>query len=196
MKTFPLSTKGERAAGILFSILFTACMGLLVFVLRNNITMLIVSLLTSVLLVVLLGFYVVMVTKAVCVYHPEERTLEIKGYPGQTIDLTKTTLLQTLPRKSGHAIVRILVFTDAEGEIVATVPTYFTHRQGVLAEPMAMEMANELGLEFKANVPVWEYDEEERKKHDEEMARQAKEDRKKRRQDRINYRINKRRNQK
>ena len=48
----------------------------------------------------------------------------------------------------------------------------FTSRQGVEAEPLAEELAQIMGLEFIANVPKWEYDEEARKLHDAEVAEQ------------------------
>ena len=84
--------------------------------------------------------------------------------------------------KSGQVEGRSLAFADEEGNVVAIVPTYFTSNRGMAAEPMAKGMAADLGIEFQANVPEWEYDEEARKAHDIEVAKQQKEDAKKRRQ--------------
>ena len=80
-------------------------------------------------------------------------------------------------------------FTDAEGKVVAIIPTYFTSKRGVESEPMAKELAQALNVHFKANVPAWEYDEEARKIHDEEVARQEKENNKARREARKAARV-------
>ena len=50
---------------------------------------------------------------------------------------------------------------------------------------MAKAMAADLGIEFLANVPEWEYDEEARKAHEIEVEKQRKEDAKKRREGKI-----------
>ena len=106
----------------------------------------------------------------------ENNILRVTGFQERTIDLSKVASLQTITVKSGHVESRSLAFADAEGGVVAIVPTYFTSKRGVLAEPMAMELAKELNLEFIANVPAWEYDEEARKAHEIEVEKQEKED--------------------
>jgi hypothetical protein len=75
---------------------------------------------------------------------------------------------------------RMLVFSDDQENIVATLPTMFLSRSGLQAEPFAKELAQYLGLAFKANVPLWEYDEEARKEHEKQVALEEKENRKKR----------------
>ena len=165
MKEYRLSSPEERLAGISFSVVMVIVFGILLFTVRGNLTMLITCTLAVLLITVLLGFYVLSVLKAACVLDPKAKTMEVKGFPTYTVDLSGAVLLQTLPRRSGHTSVRCLVFSDTDDKIVAAVPTLFTYKQGVRAEPLAMEIAKELGIEFKENVPVWEYDKEEMKKH-------------------------------
>jgi hypothetical protein len=125
---------------------------------------------------------VVNVTKAAVIHDPSSRELKVQGFRDRIIDLDQVACLQTITVKSGHVESRSLAFSDAEGNVIAIVPTYFTSNRGMRAEPMAKEMAADLGIEFQANVPEWEYDEEARKAHDIEVAKQQKEDAKKRRQ--------------
>lgn len=188
MKKYPLSTPAERAAGIAFSIIIIAVMGVLLYALRNNLAILLLISAGVILVAFILILYVMNVTKAACVYEPHTRKLKILGFRERTIDLNKVACLQTITVKSGHVESRSLAFTDAEGSVVAIVPTYFTSKRGVLAEPMAKAMAADLGLEFQENVPAWEYDEEARKAHEIEVAKQQKEDAKKRRANKIAYR--------
>lgn len=188
MKKYPLSTAAERTAGILFSVLSIALAALLLYYLRDNMMVLVMSgILVSIVVFVLL-LYVFNVTKAVIVHNPKENVLRVKGFQERVIDLNKVTMLQTITVKSGHVEGRSLAFSDAEGEVVAIVPTYFTSNRGMGAEPMAKKMAADLGIEFLANVPEWEYDKEARKAHDIEVAKQQKEDSKKRRAAKVAYR--------
>jgi hypothetical protein len=72
---------------------------------------------------------------------------------------------------------RNLVFTDAGGQVTASVPTFFTANQGAQAEPLAMELAQALGIDFKPTLQPWEYDREKRKEHEKELAQAAKAER-------------------
>lgn len=182
MKKFQLSTPGERALGILFSFIFTAALIVLVIAVRQDLTMFIATALGAVLIIVVLALYVVNVTKAACYVDVENRTLRVTGLRERNIDLSTAKYLQTLTVKNGHVEGRSLAFSDAEDGVIAVVPTYFTSKRGALAEPMAMEIAKELGLEFISNVPAWRYDKEARKAHEIEMQQQEKEDAKKRRE--------------
>lgn len=182
MKKYPLSTPAERTAGIIFSLIMTAVLAVLLYALRSDLTILLLTAAGVVLVVSILALYVLNVTKAACVYDPATNTLKVLGFQERIIDLSKVTCLQTVTVKSGHVESRSLAFTDAEGAVVAVVPTYFTSKRGVLAEPMAKGMAAELGLEFQTNVPAWEYDEEARKAHEIEVALQEKEDAKARKE--------------
>lgn len=184
MKKYYLSTPAERTTGIIYSVIMTAVLALLLYALRGDLTILLLTAAGVVLVVGILVLYVLNVNKAACVHDPATNTLKVLGVQERTIDLSKVTCLQTLTVKSGHVEGRSLAFTDAEGAMVAVVPTYFTSKRGVLAEPMAKEMAADLGLEFIANVPAWEYDEEARKAHEIEVAEQEKADAKARKEGR------------
>ena len=180
MKQFQLSSPKERIAGIVFSVLIIVCFGILLYALRNNTGLVIMCALGAVLLTVLLVFSVVSMLKTECIVDATAKTLEVKGFPSYTKDISQAVLLQTLPRKSGHSVTRVLVFTDAEENIIATVPTLYTHKQGMMADPMAKEMAAYLGIAFQANVPAWEYDKEAFKQHQKEEAEAEKGERKER----------------
>ena len=182
MKKYPLSTAAERTAGIVFSVIMAAVLGFLLYVLRTNLPILLITGAGVILVAVILLLYVVNVTKAAVIHDPSSRQLKVQGFRDRTIDLDQVACLQTITVKSGHVESRSLAFSDAEGNVIAIVPTYFTSNRGMRAEPMAKEMAADLGIEFQANVPEWEYDEEARKAHDIEVAQQQKEDAKKRRQ--------------
>ena len=182
MKTFPLSTAKERITGIIFSVIMCAVIIGLLYVLRNNLSILILAALCAIVIIAVLLLYVFNVTKAVCIADPETKTIYVKGFKDRTIDLSAAAQLETIMNKTGHVESRSLAFTDAQGNVVAIVPTYFTSKRGFLAEPMAKELANAFGLNFQANVPLWEYDEEARKAHDIEVAQQEKEAAKARRE--------------
>lgn len=175
MKTYRLTTNLERIAGISFSVVITACLVLLLYVLRNDITVLILTTVGSLVLIAALVFYVLSAAKAACIPDRENKKLHVKGVKDYTLDLTNAATLETVAVKNGHSISRILVFTDAEGNVIGTVPTLFTYHQGVQAEPMAIELAKDLGLAFKANVQPWEYDKEKRAEHDKQVELEEKE---------------------
>lgn len=182
MKTYPLSTPSERTTGIIFSVIMTVVLGFLLFILKEDLLVMLLTAAGIAVVVAILVLYIMNVAKAACVYDPETNTLKVMGFQERTIDLTKVTYLQTITVKSGHVEGRSLAFSNSNDEMVAIVPTYFTSNRGVLAEPMAKEMAADLGLEFIANVPAWEYDEEARKAHEIEVAQQEKEEARKRKE--------------
>lgn len=184
MKQYYLSTPAERVAGIAYSLVMSVVLLLLLYALRGNLAILLLTAVGVLLVVGILLMYVLNVSKAACIPDVKNRSLKVTGLHPRTIDLTNAVCLETITVKSGHIESRSLAFTDAEGRAVAIVPTYFTSKRGVLAEPMAKELAAALNLEFKANVPVWEYDEEARKAHDIEVAQQEKEEAKARKEGR------------
>ena len=196
MKKFPLSTSAERAAGVAFTAAMLALFGLLLYTLRGNLTMLIVCGLGVGLIGLLLIIYCVNVVKASVMVDSENKLLHVIGVKSYTLDLKDATLLQTFARKNGQTTIRLLVFSDQEDEIVASVPTMYTFRQGIWADPVAKEIAAELGIDFKQNVPDWELDKEKYKEHMKEEAEREKKEAKERRQNKIKYRIEKRKNQK
>ena len=184
MKKYPLSTPAERNVGVAFSLVAVAVLVILVYAIRDNLAVMLMTALGAILVAAILVLYMLNVSKAACVHDPATNTLKVLGVRERTIDLNKVACLQTITVKSGHVEGRSLAFTDAEGGMVAIVPTYFTSNRGMQAEPMDKEMAADLGLEFQANVPAWEYDEEARKAHEIEVAQQEKEDAKRRKEGR------------
>ena len=195
MKEFHLSTSGERIGSCAFASAMAVCFGALLVALRGNMGLLITCGAGALLITVLLVISAVSMLKAVCVVDPEKKTVDVKGMPAYTVDVSKAVQLQTLPRKNGQATTRVLVFSDEEDQIVATIPTMFTHKQGMMAEPMAEEMAAALGIAFKRNIPEWEFDKKLYEEHMKQVAEEEREAAKKRREERMRNRINKRKNQ-
>jgi hypothetical protein len=191
MKEFRLSTQAERIASISFSAAIIAAFGILLYALRSQLWLMILCGLFVLLISAMLVIYVINVLKSVCIVDTQNKTIEVRGIANFTADISKAVLLQTIGKKNSQTSVRVLVFTDEEMEIVAKVPTMFTFKQGILAEPMAKEMAKELGIEFKENVPVWEYDKEAYKQHQKEEAEREKREAKERRKARFAWRIKK-----
>lgn len=188
MKTFRLSTDKERIAGIAFSAVAVVCFAVLLYVLRKDLSILILCAMGVVILTAVLGAYVYVVARASCTPDPQNKLLHVKGLRDYTLDLRNAATLETIAIKNGHVIGRALIFTDAQGAVVGSVPTMFTSRQGVLAEPMAIELAKELGLSFKANLNPWDYDEKARIEHDKQVALEEKEASKARRAAKIKAR--------
>lgn len=185
MKEFRLSTPADRATGISISVGAIVCLGLLVYSLRDQLGLMIVFGLFSLLITVLLVCYVVNVLRAACIVDMENQSMEVRGTVNFTVDISKVVLLQTAASRMGHTVMRTLIFTDADDQTVAAVPTMFLAKQGVQAEPMAKEMARELGIAFKETVPLWEYDAEAFKQHQKEVAEQQKRETKERRKARF-----------
>jgi len=195
MKEFRLSTAAERAVGISFTAAMFVVFALLLYALRGNTLLLLFCGLGVVLISALLIVYVLGVLKAVAVVDAENRQLHVRGVRDQTVDLKNATLLQTIARKNGQSTVRVLVFSDENEQIVATVPTMFTFRQGIWADPMAKEMAEALGIAFQQNVPDWQLDKQKYQEHVQEEAEREKQEAKERRQKKMALRIQKRKNQ-
>ena len=180
IKEFQLSTKKDRILSVCFCVVMIAAFGALVYALRSNTLLLILCGLFGLLLSVLMVISVVSMLKAKCIVNSDTKTLEVKGNPSYTKDISSATLLQTMAKKNSQATSRMLVFSDAEENVIATIPTLFTSRQGILAEPMAKEMAQFLGIDFQANVPAWEYDKEAYQQHLKDEAEREKAERKER----------------
>lgn len=196
MKKFPLSTAAERAAGTGFTAAMIAVFALLLYALRGNTMLLITCGLGVALISVMLIIYVISVLKASATVDSEKKLLHVSGVKNYTLDLKEATMLQTFARKNGQTTVRLLVFSDRDDEIIASVTTMFTFRQGIWADPVAKEIAAELGIKFKQTVPDWEFDKELYKKHMQEEAERQRKEAKERRQKKMQLRINKRRKQK
>lgn len=203
MNKFYLSTKKERTKGIAFSVVMIAVMVALLFLLQTDLVILLLTAAGVLLLSAVLVYYMLHVTRAAVVALPQEKKIRVEGVRGFELDLSEAVCLETIPVKNGQVMGRALAFSDAEGKVIGIVPTMFTARQGVDAEPMAMELAQVLGLEFHANVPRWEYDEEAMKIHEKEVAEQEKKDaaarreaKKKLREDKIRKKMQENKNEK
>ena len=176
MKEFRLTTAAERAAGVAFTAAVIVAFGALVFALRGDLLLMIFSALASLLIAVLLVVYVRGSLRAAALVDAEKKLLHIRGVKDYTVDVSDATLLQTVARKNGQSTVRLLLFSGKDEEIIATVPTLFTFRQGIWADPVAKEMAAALGIGFQQNVPDWQLDKKKYEEHvKEEAARQKQE---------------------
>lgn len=196
MKKFLLSTAKERAAGVAFTAAMLILFAALLYALRGNIMLLIFCGLGIALISVLLVIYCVNVLKTAAIVDAENKQLHIQGVKNYTLNLKDAVLLQTIARKNGQSTIRLLVFSDKDENIIATVPTMFTFRQGIWADPVAKEIAAELGIAFQQNVPDWELDKEKYKEHVKEEAEREKRESKERRQQKMQSRIEKYKKQK
>lgn len=194
MKEFRLSTANERNLSAAFTAVMLVVFAVMLYHLRTNTMLLIFCGLGIALISALLIVYVLNVMKAAVVVDPENKVLHVRGVRNETLDLKDAVLLQTIARKNGQSTIRLLVFSNEDEEIIATVPTMFTFRQGIWADPVAKEIAAALGIGFKQNVPDWELDKEKYKKHMEEEAEREKQEAKERRKKKMELRIQKRKN--
>ena len=191
MKTFRLSSDKERISSLVFCFAAVVVFLLLLFALRREPAILILAAIGVVILSAVLGIYAYIVVRAVCIPDAQAKKLHVKGLRDYTLDLSEAATLETVGIKNAHTMTRALIFRDAEGKVVGSVPTLFTSRQGVLAEPMAIELAQALNLSFIANLNPWDYDENARIEHEKQVAIEEKEAAKKRREAKIIARRNK-----
>lgn len=170
MKTYRLSSAGERTAGLLISLILLLCMAFLLRLLWGDLLTFVICAVSCLLVAAGLGFYLINVFRAACIPHQEDILMEVKGYPDYFVYLSDAASLETVAYKNGPMVTRTLVFRNASGEVTATVPTYFTSNQGVQAEPLARELAEVLGIAFKPSLEPWEYDKQLRRQHQKELA--------------------------
>lgn len=168
MNSFRLSGPGERTAGVLVSAGMLTGMVCLVISLRGDLLACLMCAAAGLLLAAGLGLYVANLLKTACIPLGREK-LKIQGISEDILELSGAVCLETVPQKNGPVARRMLVFTDAQGAVVASVPTYFTRNQGAQAEPVARDLAAAMGLRFRPSLEPWEYDPQARK---ERQARQ------------------------
>lgn len=173
MNCFRLSGPGERAAGVVISAGMVVGMVCLVILLWGDWLACLVCVAAGLLLTAGLGLYVANLLKAACVPLGEGK-LKLQGLPEETLELSGAVCLETVPQKNGPVARRMLVFTDAQGTVVASVPTCFTRNQGAQAEPVARELAAAMGLRFRPSLEPWEYDPKARKEHQAQQEEQEK----------------------
>ena len=191
MKEFRLSKTADRVSGVIAAVGVTAAFAALMYSVRTNIALLIFCGLGAVLICGLLFLYARNVFRAVCIADAETKRLEVRGIKDATVDVSRATLVQTVIRKNGQSNVRVILFSDEEDQIVAVVPTMYTTRGGIWADPVAKEMAEFLGIAFQQNVPDWEFDRKKYQEHVREEEARQREETKERRKKKMQLRIQK-----
>lgn len=182
MKKFRLSKPYDRVMGIAIATLATAGLGLLIYAMRHDTGLLIFCALAAVLICGLMVMYVINVFRAVCIADAETKKVDVRGLKNYELDVSEATLVQTVVRKNGQMLSRIIVFCNDEEKIIGAVPTMHTYRGGIWADPLAREMAEHLGIPFQQSVPDWEFDMKKYREHmqeEEEKQRQADKERRK-----------------
>jgi hypothetical protein len=176
MKIYRLSSTAERLAAVLISVILILSMILLCCLFSRDAFSLIICALCSVLVSAALIFYVANIMKAAVIPQPDG-ILTVKGIDDTKVNISSAVLLETAALKTGPVATRTLIFRDEAGEVVTSVPAFFTSNQGAQAEPLAMELAEAMGLTFNATLEPWEYDRKLRKQHMKEVALEEKEQR-------------------
>ena len=179
MKIYHLSSTAERLVAVLISVILILSMILLCCLLSRDAFSLVICILCSVLISAALVFYVVNLMKAAVIPNTDG-ILTVKGIPDIRVNISEAVSLETAAMKTGPVATRTLIFRDAAGEVVASVPAFFTANQGAQAEPLAMELAEAMDLTFHATLDPWEYDKQLRKQHMKEVALEEKEQRRRR----------------
>lgn len=165
MKRFSLCSARERITASILCVMLIVCMVLLICILRFDLFSVLICTVACLAVGAGLVFYVMNLYRCGITVGKGESTLLVHGFPEYKVDLKGAVNVQTAAFKNGPVATRTLVFCDEAGNAVASIPTFFTVNQGAYAEPLARELANELGMVFHATVPVWEYDKEERREH-------------------------------
>lgn len=196
MKEFQLSKTSDRVAGVLFTAGAIAAFGALTYAVRSDTGLLIFCGFGALLICSLLIVYTVNVFRAVCIANAETRQLEVRGLKNYTLDVSEATLVQTLVKKNGQSVTRMIVFSNEEEKIVGAIPTMFTYRAGIWADPVAKEMAEHLGIAFQQNVPDWEFDRKKYQEHIKEEEQRQRQEAKERRRKKMQLRIQKIKNRK
>ncbi|MDD5863809.1 MAG: hypothetical protein PUD80_04125 [Firmicutes bacterium] len=170
MKTYRLSSASERVSAAVISGVLALLMGFLLYALREEPLTLVFTGVAALLVAAVLAFYLMSLFKAACEADGENMRLTVHGFPDDTIDLSRAASVKTSPCSTGPISTRALVFSDSDGNQIASVPTFFTSHQGAQAEPLAAKLAQELGIVFEASLEPWEYDKKCRAAHKKEAA--------------------------
>lgn len=170
MNVHPLSSAAERTCAAIVTGVLTVLMVLLLCALRKEPLSLALIGFAAFLVAAALVFFLTSLFRASCRSVPESKCLLVRGLPDDTLDLSRAVAVKTTPCATGPVSTRTLVFSDGAGNPVATVPTFFTLRQGALAEPLAAALAGELGLTFLPSLEPWEYDKAKRAEHEKEVS--------------------------
>lgn len=196
MKEFRLSNRADCIAGVITAVGVTAAFAVLLYSVRSNIALMIFCALGAVLICGLLFLYARNVFRAVCIADAETKKLQVRGVKDCTVDVSGATLMQTVIRKNGQSSVRVILFSNEEDQIIAVVPTMYTFRGGIWADPVAKELAEHLGIAFQQNVPDWEFDRKKYQEHIKEEEQRQRKEAKERRRKKMQLRIQKIKNRK
>lgn len=179
MKIYRLSSTAERFAAVLISLILILSMIFLCCLFSRDALSLVICILCSVPVSAALVFYVANLMKAAVIPQPDG-TLQIRGIPDTCVQTGSAVSLETAALKTGPVATRTLIFRDEGGEVVASVPAFFTANQGAQAEKLAIELAEAMGLAFHPTLEPWEYDKKLRRQHMKEVALEEKEQRRRR----------------
>lgn len=196
MKEFRLSRTSDRVAGIISAAGTTAAFAALLYAVRGDIALLIFCGLGALLICGLLFLYARNVFRAVCIVDAGTKQLQVRGIKDYTVDVSGATLVQTVVRKNGQTLSRMIVFCNDEEKIIGAVPTMHTFRGGIWADPVAREMAEYLGIAFQQNVPDWEFDKKKYQEHIKEESERQRKEAKERRRKKAQLRMQKLKNRK
>lgn len=171
MRIHRLSSAAERISAVIVTAVLALLMGLLLYAFRREPLTLVLTGLAVLLVAAVLAFYLMSLFRAACRADARKKELIIRGVPNDSLDLSQAVSVKTVPCGTGPISTRALIFSDSAGDPIATVPTFFTARQGARAEPLAAALAQELGLSFQPSLEPWEYDKKQRAEHEKEAAR-------------------------
>lgn len=173
MRTIALSSTKEKIVAlvvevsILFCVLFVAT--------RPGLASgtLLLLLICSLLMLLLIGFYLVILVKA-AVYIVGKEQLQINGIGSYQENISSAAAVQTAEVSLGPVRSRSILLLDGDGNRVCTINTFFTARDGVMAEPAAKALAVALELRFLPSVEEWLYDKEAKARHRREQGKKKK----------------------
>lgn len=171
MRIHRLSSAAERISAAIVTAVLALLMGLLLYAFRREPLTLVLTGLAVLLVAAVLAFYLMSLFRAACRTDARKKELTVLGIPSDSLDLSQAVSVKTVPCGTGPISTRALIFSDSNGDPIATVPTFFTARQGARAEPLAAALAQELGLSFQPSLEPWEYNKKQRAEHEKEAAR-------------------------
>lgn len=176
MKTIRLSSNFEkRSAALLAALIILA----LVFVLtRGGMSVggiLVMILCCGLCLTLVVGYLVVLIRAAIRI--DGEDKLTVCGLGSYSENIGASVAVKTVEVSIGAVKSRAILLLDDNQDKLSMINTFFTAREGVMAEPAAKELAAALGLKFIASLEPWRYDKQEKKRYEQEARLKKKEKR-------------------
>lgn len=179
MKTIRLSSPADRRNAWGFAVLLFALIAVVMLTVRFGVGYFILISLCSLFGVAMTAAYLSAVIKA-AVRIDGDSHLRVYGLVSSTEDFSGAVSVKTVPVEMGPIRSRVIALCNSQGEAVCTMSTMFTSREGVMAEPAAMELAELLDLDFQPTVEKWKYDKDAMREHKAEEKKQRKEKRSRR----------------